>query len=103
MPVDPIALNVPTYYQIITHPMDLSTIEHKLLASGPKPKGKADKGKYMVKDEVIRDFRYVWENSARFNGEGHAVTQAGRAVEIQFDLALQKLPADEPVSLFCLF
>src|SRR5436309_6335713 len=32
-PVDPVALNVPTYFQVIQQPMDLSVIQRKL-ASG---------------------------------------------------------------------
>jgi bromodomain-containing factor 1 len=34
-PVDPEALKIPYYLQIIEHPMDFSTIERKLLASNP--------------------------------------------------------------------
>jgi len=26
-PVDPVALNIPDYFQVVTHPMDLGTIE----------------------------------------------------------------------------
>ncbi|CAI5735538.1 unnamed protein product [Hyaloperonospora brassicae] len=31
-PVDPVALNVPTYYDVIAHPMDLATMGTKLAA-----------------------------------------------------------------------
>ncbi|KAG1775474.1 Bromodomain-containing protein, partial [Suillus placidus] len=34
-PVDPVALNIPHYPTIIKTPMDLSTIECKLMASNP--------------------------------------------------------------------
>ena len=98
-PVDPIALGIPHYHQIITHPMDLSTIEVKLQASGPKGKGKKGgvPGRYAVKEEVVEDFRRVWGNSDRFNGRDHAVSNAGRALEDVFERELPRLPADEEV------
>lgn len=98
-PVDPIALGIPHYHQIITHPMDLSTIEIKLQASGPKGKGKKGgvPGRYAVKEEVVEDFRRVWGNSDRFNGRDHAVSNAGRALEEVFERELARLPADEEV------
>lgn len=81
--------------------MDLSTIEAKLQASGPKGKSsKKGMGKYKVKDEVMEDFRRVWGNSDRFNGREHAVSQAGRALEEVFEKSLTEVPADEEVSLF---
>lgn len=83
--------------------MDLSTIEAKLQASGPKGKSsKKGVGKYKVKDEVIEDFKRVWGNSDRFNGREHAVSQAGRALEEVFEKSLTGLPADEEVSRFSL-
>jgi bromodomain-containing factor 1 len=99
LPVDPIALGIPHYHQIITHPMDLSTIETKLQASGPKGKGKKGgvPGRYAVKEEVVEDFRRVWGNSDRFNGRDHAVSNAGRALEEVFERELPRLPADEEV------
>lgn len=97
-PVDPIALGIPHYFQIITHPMDLTTLEYKLAASGPKPKGRADKGKYADKDEVVLDFDRVWNNSVRFNGPDHLVSLAGLELEKAFDKAMRSCPKDEVVS-----
>ena len=97
-PVDPIALGIPHYFQIITHPMDLTTLEYKLQASGPKPKGRADKGKYANKDEVVLDFDRVWNNSVRFNGPDHLVSLAGLELEKVFDKNMRSCPKDEVVS-----
>ncbi|KAL7414369.1 Bromodomain-containing protein, partial [Mrakia frigida] len=97
-PVDPIALGIPHYFQIVQHPMDLTTVEYKLAASGPKPKGRADKGKYADKNEVARDFERVWNNSVKFNGPDHLVSLAGLKLEEAFDKAMRGCPPDEVVS-----
>lgn len=78
--------------------MDLTTVEYKLAASGPKPKGRADKGKYADKDEVVRDFERVWNNSVKFNGPDHLVSLAGLKLEEAFDKAMRGCPPDEVVS-----
>lgn len=101
-PVDPIALGIPHYFQIVQHPMDLTTVEYKLAASGPKPKGRADKGKYADKNEVARDFERVWNNSVKFNGPDHLVSLAGLKLEEAFDKAMRGCPPDEVVSCLLL-
>ncbi|KAH7057737.1 hypothetical protein BKA57DRAFT_385108, partial [Linnemannia elongata] len=56
VPVDPIALGIPTYFDIIKRPMDFGTIEKKLIA-----------GEYNSGEEVILDVRLVFSNCATFN------------------------------------
>ncbi|KAK3848138.1 MAG: hypothetical protein J3R72DRAFT_357988, partial [Linnemannia gamsii] len=56
VPVDPIALGIPTYFDVIKHPMDFGTIEKKLIA-----------GEYNSGEEVIQDVRLVFSNCATFN------------------------------------
>ena len=62
-PVDPVALQIPTYFDIIKHPMDLGTILHKLA-----------RGAYATPAEVLwgacrrtltRRFRRLWMIDAR--------------------------------------
>jgi hypothetical protein len=47
-PVDPVALNLPTYRAVISHPMDLGTVQAKLAAH-----------LYKSELEVIQDARYA--------------------------------------------
>ncbi|KAI1321818.1 hypothetical protein EDD11_000094 [Mortierella claussenii] len=56
VPVDPIALGIPTYFDIIKNPMDFGTIEKKLVG-----------GQYSSGAEVIRDVNLVFTNCALFN------------------------------------
>mmetsp|Transcript_7582 Transcript_7582/g.15242 ORF Transcript_7582/g.15242 Transcript_7582/m.15242 type:complete len:1299 (-) Transcript_7582:1091-4987(-) len=55
-PVDPVALNLPTYHQIITNPMDLGTIQTKM-----------DSGEVSSCDEFARLVRLAFENAMKFN------------------------------------
>ncbi|ESA43715.1 hypothetical protein GE21DRAFT_3648 [Neurospora crassa] len=61
-PVDPVALNIPTYHKIIKKPMDLSTMQSKLNA-----------GDYASAKEFERDFDLIIKNCRLFNGEQHIV------------------------------
>ena len=74
-PVDPMALGIPTYHQVISEPMDLGTIQRKM-----------DKGEISSPEEFGRLVRLVFENAMTFNIDpGHAVHQAGRNLLILFN------------------
>ncbi|TYZ63979.1 hypothetical protein PybrP1_000234 [[Pythium] brassicae (nom. inval.)] len=55
-PVDPVALNLPTYLEIITSPMDLSTMWSKLLAR-----------EYSTPAAYRSDLVLMFENAIKFN------------------------------------
>ena len=58
-PVDPIKLNIPTYFQIIEFPMDLGTIQAKLLLEDT----------YNTLDEYKHDLLLVFKNAIKFNAD----------------------------------
>ncbi|KAJ3129088.1 hypothetical protein HK098_002680 [Nowakowskiella sp. JEL0407] len=82
VPVDPIALNIPTYPQVITKPMDISTMEKKF----------KEKRYWTVKD-VVDDFELIVNNSITFNGPLHAVSKAGEEMLKNFKTRLAAPPA----------
>lgn len=65
-PVDPVAENVPDYHQVIKRPMDLRTLKENL-----------GKGLYTTVKDFESDFELMIENSIRFNGLTHSVSQGG--------------------------
>lgn len=80
-PVNPVLLGIPTYPDIVKHPMDLSTMEHKL----------KDK-KYQVIREFMADLDQMIENSELFNNKQHPVTQAGYNLRAYFLKGMSKIP-----------
>ena len=50
-PVDPEALGIPEYYEVIKTPMDLGTCKAKLM-----------RGDYVKSQELLRDVQLVWSN-----------------------------------------
>jgi hypothetical protein len=102
-PVDPIALGIPHYATVIKQPMDLGTVERKLISSNPsKPDSSVARPPYLSTDEFIYDVKLIFNNCATFNGVDHVITQMGRRLEAVFDKQLKQLPANEEVSL-CFF
>ncbi|WWC85549.1 uncharacterized protein L201_000413 [Kwoniella dendrophila CBS 6074] len=104
-PVDFLAFNLPHYPQIIDHPMDLGTVETKLIASDPRgpPKDQSkakkwdtSKGVYKNYSEVVLDVRQIWENTRKFNGSDHVVSISADKLDNAFETALSKIPP-EPV------
>lgn len=74
-PVDPIALGIPTYFQVIKEPMDLRTLHRKVEANEVKSP-----------EEFARLCRLIFENAVMFNVDPtHSVHQAARNLLILFN------------------
>lgn len=58
-PVDPVADEVPDYFDIIKNPSDLSTVQNKLVTD-----------QYQSFDDFKRDMNLIWENAILYNGRG---------------------------------
>jgi hypothetical protein len=65
-PVDPVGLNLPTYFQVIKQPMDLSSIRGKLKA-----------GDYEDAEEFRKDINIMFKNCSTFNRESDPVYNCG--------------------------
>ncbi|OZJ04517.1 hypothetical protein BZG36_02242 [Bifiguratus adelaidae] len=94
-PVDPEALGIPNYLEVIDRPMDLSTVERKLKT-----------GRYPSFDDLKRDMDQIWENSFKFNGEDHPVSLSAKVLRDEFARQVEereaKKFAEQPSqSLFC--
>lgn len=86
-PVDPIALNIPNYTEVVKEPMDLGTIQTKLANN-----------QYENGDEFERDVKLVFKNCYLFNPEGNDVHVMGQKLEQVFDKkwASKPVPAATP-------
>ncbi len=73
-PVDPVALDCPTYFKVIKEPMDLSTIA-----------GKYHSNQYENAKEFEDDIRLMFRNCYKFNPEGTPVNMMGHRLEAVFD------------------
>ena len=58
-PVDPLALQVPDYFDIVKEPMDLGTVERNLR-----------NGLYGMPSQFSSDVRKIWNNSFLYNAKG---------------------------------
>lgn len=79
VPVDPVALNIPTYHSIIKKPMDFGTVRQKL-----------DRGEYENAKEFELDVRLIFQNCYKFNKAGDAVNAMGHSFEDVFDAEWSK-------------
>lgn len=63
-PVDPEALGLPNYFDVVKEPMDLGTILDRLSAGEQQGWKKCE---YQKAEEVYRDVSLVWHNCALYN------------------------------------
>ncbi|ANB13125.1 chromatin-binding protein BDF1 [Sugiyamaella lignohabitans] len=84
-PVDPVALNCPSYFKIIKEPMDLGTVQDRY-----------NKNAYENADEFERDVRLIFKNCYKFNPEGSPVNVMGHKLEAVFDKKWQEKPLPAP-------
>jgi hypothetical protein len=80
-PVDPIALGIPTYFTVITHPMDVSTIEKKMAAH-----------EYKSVDGIFSDFELMFQNCYTFNGAESAIGLICKSLHEWYSKEILKLP-----------
>ncbi|ODV82948.1 hypothetical protein CANARDRAFT_30419 [[Candida] arabinofermentans NRRL YB-2248] len=85
LPVDPIALDCPTYFDVVKEPMDFSTISNKL-----------SNGEYENADEFENDVKLIFKNCYIFNPEGTAVNMMGHRLEAVFDEKWLNKPITPP-------
>ncbi|XP_010943966.1 transcription factor GTE9 isoform X2 [Elaeis guineensis] len=61
-PVDPVKLNIPDYFSIISKPMDLGTVKHKLSSK-----------QYSSTHQFAADIKLTFSNAMRYNPPGNDV------------------------------
>ncbi|KAI3884899.1 hypothetical protein MKW92_003694 [Papaver armeniacum] len=73
-PVDPIELNIPDYFSIITEPMDLGTVKHKLQAK-----------RYLDGSVFASDVRLTFSNAMRYNPPSNYVHGLAQELNNNFE------------------
>lgn len=74
VPVDPVLLQIPTYFDIVKKPMDFGTIRKKL-----------DSNKYANADQLLKDAKQVFINCYLFNIPDDIVSKMGRDLQTEFN------------------
>ena len=79
-PVDPEAQNLPTYYSIISKPMDLGTIRDRLAS-----------GEYQTQRDILNDISLVFKNAQKFNPPSHFVNLCAASLQRVFENEVDKI------------
>ncbi|WAR30346.1 BRDT-like protein [Mya arenaria] len=87
VPVDPVKLNLPDYYDIIKQPMDLGTIKTRL-----------ETMYYHSAKECIQDFNQMFTNCYIYNKPGEDIVHMAQALEKVFLSKVAQMPANEEVA-----
>lgn len=74
VPVNPIELGIPDYFDIIDTPMDFGTICNNI-----------ENGlKYINSEDVYKDVQYIWENCYKYNNKGDYILELMKRVKKNF-------------------
>ncbi|KAL3839315.1 hypothetical protein ACJIZ3_023906 [Penstemon smallii] len=74
VPVNPVALGIPDYHDVIHTPMDFGTICSNL-----------EKGvRYMNSEDVLKDVQYIWDNCYKYNKKGDYIVDLMERVKKKF-------------------
>jgi E1A/CREB-binding protein len=82
-PVDPVALNIPDYFTIITCPMDLGTARKRLEAS-----------QYKHSDEFAADVHLTFDNAIKYNEDQSPVNAVAKELKGNFEQMYSKVVAE---------
>ena len=83
-PVDHVAMNIPSYPNIIAKPMDLRTLEENL-----------KENKYPTVDAFTADFNQIVQNCETFNGRESTFTKSAYDMKASFDKNMSKIPGPD--------
>ncbi|WVZ95494.1 hypothetical protein U9M48_041250 [Paspalum notatum var. saurae] len=74
VPVDPVALGIPDYFDVIDTPMDFGTICQNL-----------ERGdKYMNSEDIYKDVQFIWDNCTKYNSKGDYIIELMKRVKKGF-------------------
>ncbi|XP_066326366.1 bromodomain-containing factor 1-like [Miscanthus floridulus] len=74
VPVDPVALEIPDYFDVIDTPMDFGTVCQNL-----------ERGdKYMNSEDVYKDVQFIWDNCIKYNSKGDYIIELMKRVKKGF-------------------
>ncbi|KAH8388305.1 hypothetical protein KR093_003455, partial [Drosophila rubida] len=85
-PVDTIALNIPNYYDVVKHAMDLTTIKRRLRNNY-----------YWNANDALADFEQIFDNCRLFFARGTKIEVAGRRLREQFYRRISQVDMDNEV------
>ncbi|CAM8899149.1 unnamed protein product [Rhodiola kirilowii] len=74
VPVDPVALGIPDYFDVIDTPMDFGTICNNIRSGS----------KYKNSEDVFKDVHYIWENCYKYNNKGDYIVDLMKRVKKNF-------------------
>ena len=85
-PVDPVALGLPDYFDVIKEPMDMSLIKSKM-----------DTGQYKSAKEILADFDLMFTNCYTYNRPTEDVTIMAKRVQEFLHTKSKQMPVVETV------
>lgn len=81
-PVDPVKLNIPTYFDYIKQPMDLGTMERKATAE-----------EYASVSSFVKDFNLIVDNCVLFNGADSPISAMAKSLQASFVKYMGNMPS----------